>query len=453
VEITVIGAGYVGLVAAAGFAKLGHRVHCIESDSDKLALLQRGRCPIYEPGLEQLLASEAERLSFEGDLATALEQSLVCFVCVGTPQAADGSADMTATEAVLEQIGRAMTGHKVIVLKSTVPVGTHLRAARILGGHTQHTFDVVSNPEFLREGSAVSDFLNPDRVVLGIATSRAEATLRELYAPLLGATDSKLVLMDNASAEITKYAANAMLATRISFINEIANLCEVLGADITRVRAGMELDPRIGGLFLDAGIGYGGCCFPKDVRALIHTGADAGRPLEILAAVDKVNRAQRSRIVEKVVAHFGDALSGSRIALWGLSFKPNTDDVRDAPAVSIVEALLARGARVTAYDPKANRGALPSLPRGFSLSPDAFTAAAGADALLVATEWEEFVNVDLIRLRAELARPLIFDGRNLWNPAKMAKLGYTYHSVGRRPLRPEHVAPRLESSLRQTGGI
>jgi UDPglucose 6-dehydrogenase len=453
VQLTVIGAGYVGLVAAAGFAKLGHRVLVIESDEERLGLLRSGGCPIYEPGLEALLASEAGRLSFGNDLAAALRGSEACFVCVGTPQAADGSADLSATKAALEAVARAMSGYLAIVLKSTVPPGTHALAKQLVAGLTLYDFDIVSNPEFLREGSAVNDFLRPERVVLGLASRRAEGVMRELYMPVVAEAEATLVVMDNASAEVTKYAANAMLATRISFMNEIANLCESLGADVSRVREGIQLDRRIGSLFLDAGVGYGGCCFPKDVRALIHTAAQVGNPLAILSAVDTVNRAQRLRLVEKVAAHFAQELSGKRLALWGLSFKPHTDDVRDAPALSIAEALLARGARIAAYDPKANRRALAALGSGLSLCSDPFAAVAGADALIVATEWPEFIGADLLRLRSELRHPVVFDGRNIWNPARMTKLGFVYHSIGRQSDRPPAHHNRHEASLQAEGGV
>ena len=452
-QLTVIGAGYVGLVAAAGFAKLGHHVHVVESDRAKLELLRNGGCPIYEPGLEELLASEAPRLVFSDDLALALAASQACFVCVGTPQASDGSADLSATRSALQAVARALRGYLVIVLKSTVPPGTHEEATRIVRSLTDREFDVVSNPEFLREGSAVTDFLAPERVVLGLSSRRAEAVMRDLYSPLVEASQATLLTMDNASAEITKYAANAMLATRISFMNEIANLCESLDADVGSVRQGIELDRRIGSLFLDAGVGYGGCCFPKDVRALIQTAATVGKPLSILSAVDSVNRAQRLRLVEKVEAHFAGALTGARLALWGLSFKPHTDDVRDAPALSIAEALLARGARIAAYDPKANRGELAGLGTGFTLCSDPFVAARGADALLVVTEWPEFVRADLERLRGELLHPVLFDGRNIWNPQRMAKLGFSYHSIGRRSEPPTAVATRHEAPARAEGGL
>ncbi|MFZ5893019.1 MAG: UDP-glucose dehydrogenase family protein [Myxococcota bacterium] len=450
-QITVIGAGYVGLVVAAGFASVGHLVHCVESDPSKLEMLREKRCPIYEPGLQELLASEAARLTFSSDLRAALATSSVCFVCVGTPEGAEGAADLAATEAALTSIGQLLSGPQVIVLKSTVPVGTHRLATRILRANTRFDVDVVSNPEFLREGSALEDFLQPERIVLGVTSQRAETALRELYAPIVKQANAAVVVMDNASAEITKYAANAMLATRISFMNEIANLCELLGADVAQVRAGIQLDRRIGALFLDAGIGYGGCCFPKDVRALIHTSIALERPLKILSAVDGVNRAQRLRLVEKVATHFDHRLDAVRLALWGLSFKPNTDDVRDAPALTIAKALIERGAHVTAYDPQANRRFVTSEVPGITLASDAFTAAYAAQALIVATEWPEFADADLARLRASLAEPTIFDGRNLWRPDKMAKLGFTYHSVGRRVARPEHTSPRAASAL-QAGG-
>lgn len=392
VPIAVIGAGYVGLVVAACFAKLGHRVHCVESDPDKLAALRNGNCPIYEPELDALLSSESRRLSFSDDLGSAVAESAVCFVCVGTPEGADGAADLTATRNALSAIAAQMPGYRVIVLKSTVPVGTHQIARRLIRAASPHDFDVVSNPEFLREGSAVSDFLKPDRVVIGVASALAEAVMRELYAPVLAGTPSRLIVMDNTSAELTKYAANAMLATRISFINEIANLCEKLGGDVSQVRAGIETDRRIGPHFLNAGLGYGGCCFPKDVHALIHTGIGVGRPLDILSAVDRVNRTQRLRLAEKIESHFGESVAGARFALWGLAFKPHTDDVRDAPAVATIQWLLSRGARVVAYDPKANAQALGDRARGVAFARDAYSALEGADALIVATEWPEFVS-------------------------------------------------------------
>jgi UDPglucose 6-dehydrogenase len=430
-KIAIVGTGYVGLVAGACFAENGNDVICVDRDAAKVRLLRRGRMPIYEPGLEEMVArNTAEgRLVFTTVLNKAVRQSSIIFIAVGTPQGEDGSADLQHVEAVARDVGRAMNGYKVIVDKSTVPVGTAARVRDIIRRETTHPFSVVSNPEFLKQGAAIEDFLKPDRVVIGAEDPRAAEIMRELYAPFTR-TGAPVMVMDCASAEMSKYAANALLATRISFMNEVANVCEAFGANIDEVRKAIGSDRRIGSSFLFAGVGYGGSCFPKDVKAILKFAADRGYDFETLRAVENVNQRQKGRLVAKMKAHFGN-LSGKTIALWGLAFKPRTDDMREAPAITIVERLLAEGAKVQAYDPEAGRVARGLFGSRVQLVEKGYDALKGADALAVVTEWNEFREPDFPRMRKLMRSPVIFDGRNIYSPEQMQAQGFSYFSIGR----------------------
>jgi UDPglucose 6-dehydrogenase len=443
-KITVIGTGYVGLVSGACFADLGNDVLCLDIDQAKVAMLQSGGIPIHEPGLEALVRRNADagRLHFTTDPEQAAAWGVVQFLAVGTPPGEDGSADLQYVIAAARSIGRHLDGYRVIVDKSTVPVGTAdlVRAAiaeEIAARGLAHPFSVVSNPEFLKEGAAVEDFMRPDRVVLGVDDPRALRIMRELYAPVQR-NHERLIVMDVRSAELTKYAANAMLATRISFMNELANLAERLGADIEQVRKGIGSDPRIGYDFLYAGAGFGGSCFPKDVKALRRTAQQCGMQLAILDAVHDVNERQKNVPVEKVVARFGPDLAGRRFAIWGLAFKPNTDDMREAPSLVIIEALLARGATIHAYDPVAMGVARSLLDgrAGVTLCDSARAALHGCDALLIVTEWKEFRSPDFDAIRAQLKQPVIIDGRNLYDPLLVAQAGIEYYPIGRAQATP-----------------
>jgi len=436
----MIGTGYVGLVTGACFAEVGNDVLCLDVDAHKIAVLNAGGVPIHEPGLEAMIVRNAAagRLSFTTDIDAAIAHGVVQFIAVGTPPDEDGSADMQYVLAAARNIGTRMTEYKIVVDKSTVPVGTADRvreaiAVALAARGADLPFAMVSNPEFLKEGAAVEDFMRPDRVVIGADDERAIAAMRAIYAPFQR-NHERLLVMDVRSAELTKYAANAMLATRISFMNELANLADSLGADIEHVRQGIGSDPRIGYHFLYPGVGYGGSCFPKDVKALQHTATELGRPLRILDAVEAVNDAQKLRLVEKIVARLGENLAGRTFALWGLAFKPNTDDMREAPAREIVAALTARGARVVAYDPVAMaeaKRAIGDLPH-LSYANSPMAALAGADALIVVTEWQEFRSPDFDAIRAQLKEPLLFDGRNLYDPAQVRGAGLEYFAIGRR---------------------
>jgi len=436
----MIGTGYVGLVTGACFAEVGNDVLCLDVDAAKIALLNAGSVPIHEPGLDAMIARNvaASRLRFTTDVDAAVAHGVLQFIAVGTPPDEDGSADMQYVLAAARSIGKRMTEFKIVVDKSTVPVGTADRvrdaiAAELAARKSTLPFAVVSNPEFLKEGAAVDDFMRPDRVVIGADDEQAIATMRAVYAPFQRSHE-RLLVMDVRSAELTKYAANAMLATRISFMNELANLADGLGADIEHVRQGIGSDPRIGYHFLYPGVGYGGSCFPKDVKALQHTATALGRPLQILGAVETVNDAQKERLVEKIVARLGEDLSGRAFALWGLAFKPDTDDMREAPSRQVIAALAARGARVVAYDPvamdeaKRALGAVPHV--AYAASPMA--AVEGADALVVVTEWKEFRSPDFDAIRAKLKSPLLFDGRNLYDPEQVRAAGLEYFAIGRR---------------------
>ena len=438
-KVTVVGTGYVGLVTGACLAEMGNHVVCVDVDERKIRVLKEGGIPIHEPGLREIVHRNvaASRLQFTTDIAESVAHGTIQFIGVGTPPDEDGSADLQYVVAAATNIGCHMTDYKVIVDKSTVPVGTADRVREAVQGALQARgltmdFAVVSNPEFLKEGAAVEDCMRPDRIILGADDERAILLMRALYTPFMRNHD-RLQLMDVRSAEFTKYAANAMLATRISFMNELARLADAVGADIEQVRKGIGSDPRIGTHFLYPGTGYGGSCFPKDVKALIHTGRENGIALGVLQAVDAANERQKHVLVEKIVARLGDDLSGRTFAIWGLAFKPDTDDMRDAPSRVIIEALSRRGARIRAYDPVAMEEAarvMQGMP-GLSFTAHQAQALDGADALVVVTEWKEFRNPDFDAIRAALKQPLIFDGRNIYDPALMRNMGVEYHGIGR----------------------
>ncbi len=442
-RVAVVGTGYVGLVAGACLAEAGNDVACADIDEGKIARLNAGEIPIYEPGLEPLVERNLRegRLTFTTAVGAAVRDAEIVFIAVGTPPGEDGSADLQHVLSVAETVGRNMAAEgpeKIVITKSTVPVGTAARVREAIARHTDRPFHVCSNPEFLKEGAAVQDFMKPDRVVVGVDSAHARERLAELYAPFVR-TGKPILFMDIASAEITKYAANAMLATRISFMNTIAALCEAVDADVNHVRTGIGSDDRIGPSFLFAGIGYGGSCFPKDVKALIHTLRAEGVDPAILEGVEKVNRAQKEVLVSRVVERFGEDLSGRTFAVWGLSFKPETDDMREAPSLTIVRGLVERGAAVRAHDPEARHEAARHfadlLESGrFSVCERNYDCVEGADALLVLTEWQPYRVPDFERIRQGLAEPVIFDGRNLWQPERMREMGFDYVSVGRPPV-------------------
>jgi UDPglucose 6-dehydrogenase len=434
-NIAVVGTGYVGLVAGACFAETGNDVICVDVNEKKIELLKKGEVPIFEPGLSDLVESnyKAGRLQFSTSLKDAVEKSEVIFIAVGTPQDEDGSADLTHVLSVARGIGDAMNAPKVVVDKSTVPVGTAELVRQAIAPRTKHSFDVVSNPEFLKEGAAIDDFMRPDRVVVGVSTEHSAAVMKELYAPFVR-TNNPILVMDVPSAEMTKYAANAMLALRVSFMNEVANLCERAGADINKVRVGIGTDSRIGMSFIFPGIGYGGSCFPKDVQALINTGKTFGADLLIAKAVEEVNHNQKQVLVRKIVEHFGaSGVKGKRFAMWGLAFKPKTDDVREAPALVICEELLRLGASVNAFDPEANDTFKERFGdrAGMSYSANNYEALSQADALIVCTEWNAFRQPNFKRVKECLTAPVIFDGRNIYTPDEMRTHGFSYHSIGR----------------------
>ena len=438
-HIAVIGSGYVGLVAGACLAETGNTVICADIDACKVEQLRQNRLPIYEPGLEDLVARNQSdgRLGFTTDISGAVAASEVVFIAVGTPPDEDGSADLRHVLAVAESIGAHMTRELVVVNKSTVPVGTAPRVRAAVARYAKHPFHVVSNPEFLKEGAAVDDFLRPDRVVLGVDSAHARQVMGELYAPFVR-TGRPILYMDVASAEMTKYAANGMLATRISFMNELAALCERTGANVDDVRRGIGSDTRIGASFLFPGPGYGGSCFPKDVKALVQTAAEQDVPLEVLAAVDRANERHKRRLGAKLrqalQPHVGDSLHGTHIAVWGLSFKPQTDDMREAPSLVLIEELVTEGATVCAHDPVAldeARRRLGHHGERVAYAENSYEALAGADALVIVTDWNEYRHPDLQRLKRGLRRPIVIDGRNLYDPHKMSGVGITYYSIGR----------------------
>jgi len=431
-RLAVIGTGYVGLVSGCGFAEMGNDVVCVDIDADKVRRLSRGEMTIHEPGLETMLQKNLNegRLTFTTDLDAAVRHGQVLFIAVGTPPGEDGSADLSHVLTVARGIAAAMNGPRLVVVKSTVPVGSCDRVRDVIAGIAKHPFSVLSNPEFLKEGAAVDDFMYPDRIVIGTDSEEARQVMRELYAPFVR-TGGPIIFTTVRSSEMIKYAANAMLATRISFMNEIANLCEAVGADVNHVRQGIGSDPRIGPKFLFPGVGYGGSCFPKDVRALIRTAEGHGVPLEILKSVEAVNTRQKRRLVEKIDRHFAGDLRGRTIAVWGLAFKAKTDDMREAPSLVIIQALVAAGAQVRAFDPVAARTARPLLPPSVVICENNYEALEGADALAVVTEWNEFRNPDFERMAGLMRTPVIFDGRNLFDPDRLRSLGFTLYSMGR----------------------
>ena len=431
-KITVIGTGYVGLVVGSCLADLGNNVICVDNNEEKIQNLQKGIIPIFEAGLEELIKYNTTegRLIFSTDLDYAVKQSEVCFIAVGTPQDKDGSADLKYVLEVATSIAKSMNGYKVIVNKSTVPVGTAEKVSAIIKKNTRYKFDVVSNPEFLKQGKAVEDFLYPDRVVIGSNSARASKIMQDIYSPFLR-TANRIIMMDVKSAEMTKYAANSFLATKISFINEIANLCEKVGADAEMVRIGIAADSRIGNKFLFPGLGYGGSCFPKDVKALIKTGQEYNCEMNILESADNTNQHQRELFIEKIIKKYGQNLSGKTFAIWGLSFKPKTDDMREAPSITIINALLEKGAKINAYDPKAKNTAKKIFKNKIHYAKNSYDAIKDADTLLVLTEWNEFRRPDFEKIKSLIKTPVIFDGRNIYNPEKLKSFGIEYFCIGK----------------------
>lgn len=440
-RISVIGTGYVGLVTGTCLAESGNDVICMDIDERKIGMLNEGKVPIYEPGLEELIKRNTAhgRLSFTTDMAAAVRRSDVIFIAVGTPPGEDGSADLKYVLGAARQIGKYLNGYKVVVNKSTVPVGTGDKVAAAVRSQTKHRFDVVSNPEFLKEGAAIEDFMKPDRVVIGAESPRAAALMNELYAPFVR-TGKPILIMDIRSSEMTKYASNAVLATKISFINELANICGSLGADIDSVRRGMGYDKRIGFEFLFPGVGYGGSCFPKDVKALVQTAKDHGVDARVLKAVEAVNDRQKKVLADAVLAHYSakkgakraKPLAGRTIAVWGLSFKPQTDDMREAPSIVIINTLLKAGADVRAHDPVAMDEAYQVFRDRIFFASDGYEALKGADALALVTEWSEFRTPDVRRMKRLMKAPVVFDGRNILNQEEFRKAGFTYYGIGRR---------------------
>lgn len=438
-KLAVIGSGYVGLTSGACFADMGNNVICVDNDSRKIDMLNRGEIPIFEPGLESMVKRNVAegRISFSTDIKKAVEESLILFIAVGTPPEEDGSADLSHVLAAAGEIAEHMNDYKIIVDKSTVPVGTADRVkARIREVLNQRgsklDFDVVSNPEFLKEGAAIEDFMRPDRVVIGTDSEQAAHAMRTLYAPF-NRTHDRVIVMSIRSAEMTKYAANALLATKISFINEISRLCEAYGADVEEVRNGIGSDSRIGYKFIYPGVGYGGSCFPKDIKALIHMSSAVAYDSRILKAVEAVNQDQKHLLVQKLISHFGQNLKGKTFAVWGLAFKPQTDDMREAPAIVIIRALIAAGAKIRAFDPVAMQEAKRIFGNleGFILCSDEYEALKGADAMLLITEWRQFRYPDFKRIKAELKEAVIFDGRNQYEPKALREMGFTYYGIGR----------------------
>jgi UDPglucose 6-dehydrogenase len=434
-NVCVIGTGYVGLVAGCCFSDSGNQVICTDKDHNKIDKLNRGICTIYEPGLEELQRANMEsgRLQFSTDVGSGVKSADVVFIAVGTPQDEDGSADLRHVESVASEIADNIESYTVVVCKSTVPVGTCNRVAEIIKSKTDVPFDVVSNPEFLKEGHAVEDFLRPARIVVGTGSEPAKELMTRLYAPFQR-TKPCLFFVDVKSSEMIKYASNAMLATRISFMNEVSRLCDAVGADVEKVRMGMGSDPRIGNKFLFPGTGFGGSCFPKDLRALINTGRENGQKMEILDSVVAVNEVQKEVLVERFLNHFGKSASGLTVALWGLSFKPRTDDIREAPALTIIEHMLSRGMTVRASDPEAVPNTKELLGDKVTFSEDEYEIIEGADALFIVTEWSQYRQPDFAKIKGLMKQPIIFDGRNLFEPAEMESSGFTYYSVGRPPV-------------------
>jgi UDPglucose 6-dehydrogenase len=431
-NIAVIGTGYVGLVVGSCFAESGNEVVCVDNNADKVASLKKGVIPIYEPGLTDLVERNVrdERLKFTTDLPEAVRRASVIFLAVGTPTTSTGAADLSAVFSVAASIGKALNGYKVVVTKSTVPVGTTHKIQEIIRKETTLSFDVVSNPEFLKQGAAVEDFMKPDRIIVGADNPGPALILQDLYAPFVR-TGSPVLVVNIRTAEMVKYAANAFLAARISFMNEIANLCGMVGADVDMIRKGLAADSRIGPAFLFPGVGYGGSCFPKDTRALIETGREHGYNMRILEAVHAVNVDQAQRFVEAISTHFGGAITGKRFGVWGLSFKPRTNDMRDAPAITIIEKLLEQGATIAAYDPEAMEEARRIFGSRIQLCANNYACLEGADALLLVTEWQAFRNPNFERMKSSMRQSIIFDGRNIYDPVHAREQGFIYYGVGR----------------------
>lgn len=436
-KIAIVGTGYVGLTTGACLANTGHQVICADVLEDRVAGLKRGEVPFFEPGLRGIVRSNLEegRLSFTTDVDHAVRRSYVVFIAVGTPSSEDGSADLQHVLEAATQIARAMDGERVVVVKSTVPVGTHALVRRTIEAETRHPVAVCSNPEFLREGTAVRDFTMPDRVVVGVDDPGAAEVMEDLYAPFMR-TGNETVVMDSTSAEVVKYAANAMLATRLSFVNLVAQLCEKVGADVDLVRQGIGADSRIGATYLFPGVGYGGSCFPKDVRALVRTLREQGLDPAVLNAVDQLNDRQKKLLLQMAEQRFGEDMSGRTFAVWGLAFKPNTDDMREASSLVTIKGLLARGAAVVVHDPAATATARRILGSTVQYRKHDYEVLAGADALCIHTEWHQYRRVDFRRMGSLMRRRIVFDGRNLYNPSKMRARGFEYYSVGRRPVVP-----------------
>ena len=434
-KICVIGTGYVGLVAGTCLADMGNEVICVDNNEEKISLLKKAVIPIYEPGLEDLIKSNTleKRLFFSTDLDSAVKTSEVCFIAVGTPMNNDGTCNLNYVFEVAKSIAKAMNGYKVIVNKSTVPVGTAEKVKEVIKNNTSYNFDVVSNPEFLKQGAAVDDFLYPDRVIIGSDSPKATEIMQEIYSSFMR-TANRIIYMDVKSAEMTKYAANAFLATKISFMNEVANLCELTGADVEMVRIGISTDTRIGNKFLFPGIGFGGSCFPKDVNALIKIAEDSGSEFSILKAVDKVNKVQKEKFVQKIIKYFNNELKDKIIAVWGLAFKPKTNDMREAPSITIIEELLKCGAKIQAYDPKAIESARKIFGDKIEYSKSSYDALKNADGLLLLTEWNEFRRPDLEKLKDLMKTPVIFDGRNQYEKTRLENRGIKYFSIGRKDI-------------------
>jgi len=432
-NIAVIGTGYVGLVVGSCFAESGNDVVCVDNNSEKIANLEKGIIPIYEPGLPDLIERNVRdgRLTFSMDLRTAVQRAKVIFIAVGTPTTPSGAADLSAVYAVATSIGKSIDGYKVVVTKSTVPVGTAEAIRNLIRKETTQSFDVASNPEFLKQGAAVDDFMRPDRIVVGCDNPKPAEILTELYTPFVR-TGSPIMVSDIRTAEMVKYAANAFLAARISFMNEISNLCEAVGADVDMVRKGMAADARIGHAFLFPGVGYGGSCFPKDTRALIQTGREHSTPMRILEAVETVNNEQARRFVDRILRHFDGKIQGKRFGVWGLAFKPRTNDMRDAPAITIIHPPLDNGAVISGYDPEAMDEGKKIFGSRIEYAPSNYECLVGADALLLVTEWQAFRNPNFERIKDVMRSHIVFDGRNIYDAAHLAELGFIYHGIGRK---------------------
>jgi len=437
-NISVVGIGYVGLVAAGCLAEAGNRVVCVDNDADKIEHLRNGHIPIYEPGLTELVQhnQKANRLHFTTELKEAVDDSLLIYLAVGTPSAADGSADISAILSVSQKIAELMKDYRIIVTKSTVPVGTYKKVTDVMRSTTNVPFDYVSNPEFLKEGAAVEDFMRPDRIIIGCESPQVREIMKQICNPFMR-KGNRIIFMDPASAEMTKYAANTMLAARISFMNELSSLCEKVGADIELVRQGIGADSRIGRSFLFAGVGYGGSCFPKDVRALIHTGSSNGLRMQIAEAVQDVNARQQAAFAKKILDYFAGGEKQTTLAVWGLAFKARTDDIRESPAIYCVRQLIRAGLKVRAYDPEASTAAKELLAGAIEIFDNGYDALDGADALVILTDWQEFRNPDFAAVKTRLKKPVIFDGRNLFELDYISQAGFIYHSVGRKTVSPE----------------